>query len=175
MTLLDRLELRALTPARLWAELGPDARDLAARAVYRTDADDSSGRAEADAAIAAALRFRPQAVRKLSLDKRAAYLQRIVRNDDSLASTLLLALHLGTRRTMLCAFLDRLGVAHDDGVIRAEGFDAPAPDRLEGAVGELYASFPREDVDVYMATLLAMEPETWEGLPEVLERRARPA
>ena len=172
MTMLDKTKLRELTPARLWAELGPETRELAARTVYGDALDDDTGRMEADMAIAATLRFRPVAVRKLPLDKRVGYLLRAVRADDSLASTLLLALHLGQRRAMLAAFLDQLGIEHEDGVIQVDDFETPTTEQVKAAVEAVYEGFPTDEAEVYFATLIAMEPEAWEGLIEVLERRA---
>ena len=40
-----------------------------------------------------------------------------MRPDDSLATSLLLALHLGRRQPLLSAFLDRMGIPHDEGMI----------------------------------------------------------
>ena len=171
MTMLDRQTLRELTPARLWAELDHETRQLAVRTIYSDALDDDTSRLEADTAIAATLRFRPVAVRKLPLDKRVGYLLRAVRADDSLASTLLLALHLGQRRPMLRAFLDRLGIENEDGVIQADEFEAPEAEDLSAAVEAIYEAFPETEADVYFATLIAMEPESWEGLIEVLDSR----
>ena len=120
MTMLDKTKLRELTPARLWADLDPETREAAARTIYSDALDDDTSRLEADTAIATTLRFRPVAVRKLPTDKRVGYLLRAVRVDDSLASTLLLALHLGRRRAMLGTFLDQLGIEHET-VDRAVG------------------------------------------------------
>jgi len=171
MTILEKLPLRELTPARLWTELDPETRELAARTVYSDALDDDTSRLEADTAIATALRFRPVAVRKLPFEKRVGYLLRAVRVDDSLASTLLLALHLGRRRPMLATFLDQLGIRHEEGVIQDDEFEPPAEEKLAAAVRAVYASFPETEADVYFATLIAMEPEAWDGLIEVLERR----
>jgi len=189
MTMLDKLTLRELTPARLWAELDQETRQLAARTIYSDALDDDTSRLEADTAIATTLRFRPAsrleadtaiattlrfrpvAVRKLPLDKRVGYLLRAVRADDSLASTMLLALHLGRRRPMLQAFLDRVGIEHEGGVIQVDEFEVPDAEVLSAAVEAIYEAFPETDAEVYFATLIAMEPEVWEGLIEVLESR----
>ena len=66
--LLDNLALDRLTPSRLWAEMDPQTRRQAASCLYRSDWDDAAGRIEADAAIASAMRFRAEAVRRLPLD-----------------------------------------------------------------------------------------------------------
>ena len=71
---------------------------------------------QADQAIATALKFRPAGVRKLSVDTRIDYLVRRDRPDDALASSLLMALHLGCRQALLRGFLDELsGVDHSSG------------------------------------------------------------
>jgi len=48
--------------------------------------------------------------------------------------------------------------------------EPPAPDRLADAVVALRAEFPAPDVELYLMSLLAMEPDTWGGLAEVLGR-----
>jgi hypothetical protein len=171
MTMFDKTKLRELTPARLWAGLDPETRELAARTVYSDAMDGDTSRMEADTAIATTLRFRPVAVRKLPTDKRVGYLLRAVRVDDSLASTLLLALHLGRRRAMLGAFLDRLGIEHEDGVIQVDEFETPKAEQFTAAVDAVYEEFPADEAEVYFATLIALEPEAWEGLISVLEAR----
>ena len=93
MDLLQSLPPDKWTAERLWAELDADTRRLAARALYERGWDDEASRAEADQAIAAALRARPLAVRRLPVGKRADYLVRVVRPDHSLATALLMACH----------------------------------------------------------------------------------
>jgi len=174
MTLPTDLTLDGLTPSRLWAALDDETRDLAAQSLYRGDWDDPAGRQEADAAIATAIRFRPMAVRKLPVDKRVGYLRKTVRPDDALASSLLLALHLDRRSALLESFLDRLGIPQEGGMIDADhDFEPPPADALRDAVAHLRAEFAPEQVEVYLASLVAMEPEVWGGLVEVLtEERA---
>ena len=48
MSLLARLDLRELTPSRLWGALDPETRRLAAETIY--EVDDESARLEADMA-----------------------------------------------------------------------------------------------------------------------------
>jgi hypothetical protein len=163
------LPLKGLSPAGLWSRLDDATRRDAAHSLYRGEWDDPAGRHEADAAIAAAVRFRPVAVRKLPLEKRIGYLLRAVRPDDSLATSLLLALHLGLRRPLLESFLDRLGIPQESGMIDPDhDVEPPARERLREAVAGLREEFPAPQVDLYLASLLAMEPETWGGLAELL-------
>jgi hypothetical protein len=165
MSLFERIPLDRLSPRRLWSALDPDTRLAAARSLYAHDWGQSPTRREADLTIATAMRFRDTMVRQLPVDKRAAYLAKIGSPTDNLASSLLLALHLEQRRPILGAFLDALGVPHKDGLI-AEDHELKAPDAktLKAAVTKIGASFDAAEVDLYLATLLALDPETWGGL-----------
>jgi hypothetical protein len=166
------LDFRHLSPARLWRSLEADERALSARAFFAHAWGDPAARREGELAIARALRFREDAVRRLPLDRRAAYLAKAVQPPDSLAGSMLLALHLEERRDMLAAFLDALGIPHERGMI-AEDHDLrpPGVDALRRATEALDARFPTRDVDVYLAALLALDASTWEGLADVLESR----
>src|SRR5262245_31512288 len=115
--LASRIDLSQCAPAQLWATLDPEVRLAAARALYTHDWGESPTRREADFSIMQGMRFRESAVRQLSIDKRAHYLARSIRPTDSLAGSMLLALHLEHRRSMLGAFLDALEIPHADGLI----------------------------------------------------------
>jgi hypothetical protein len=155
----------------LWMGLDRGARALAARCLYAHDWGDTAPRREADLAIARGLRYRETAVKQLPIEKRVDYLARLTRPDESLVTSLLLALHLEARAPMLGAFLDGLGLPHQGGLID-ESFDLqPVPaGKLEPAVADLYERFPRSEVDLYLACLKALDPETWAGLPDVEPR-----
>ena len=166
---LPELPLEQLTPSSLWSALDPEIRELAAKAMY----DDRDTRREADVAVAAALRFRDAAVRKLPLEQRVGYLLRAVRPDDALASSLRLALHLGHRRPLLSAFLDRLGIPQADGLIDpSHDLETFSAEDLAEPVAHLFANFPELDVELYLACLLAMDPDAWAGLVEIIRKRA---
>lgn len=174
MPLPQDLPLDGLSPAKLWSALDETTRREAAHSLYRGSWDDPAGRHEADSAIAAALRFRPVAVRKLPLERRIDYLLRVVRPDDTLATSLLTALHLDRRRPLLQFFLDRLGIPQEDGMIDPDhDLEPPAPDRLADAVAGLRAEHPGPEADLYLISLLVLDPETWGGLADVL--RGKPA
>jgi hypothetical protein len=169
MALFEKIAIDDLTPSRLWAELDPDTRRLAASAIYDNPWDDASMPAEANAAICAALRFRPIAVRKLPVTKRVEYLARAVRPDDALASSLLRSLHLAHRRELLAAFLDAVGVPQENGVIDGDTeIELPETERLAQAIAGLRGRFPAEEIELYIACLLAMDPEPWARLADVV-------
>jgi hypothetical protein len=167
MQILRTVPLDRLTPSRVWSELDQEARTLAARSLYAPQ-EEPDNREEANRAISSALRFRVQAVRKLPIGKRVDYLSRILRLDDSLASSLLTKLHLNHRTEMLEAFLDELEIPQNDGIID-EGVELEPidPEKLIAAAESLRARFPADEIEIYLATLVAMDPEIWRGLTEV--------
>ncbi len=167
MVPLHDLSWDNLTPATLWTQVDLQTRRLAARSVYSPEWDDAASRAEANEAIASALRFRKAAVGRLPLEKRIDYLARAVHPDDSLAGTLLRALHLTLRKKMLADFLGALEIPQKHGVIEADGpIDPPNAAKLRAAVTRLFESYPAADVKLYLATLLAMDPDVWGDLAE---------
>jgi hypothetical protein len=171
MTFLRNLNFDRPAAARLWPALDPETRSLAAQALY--DGGDPAQRSEADAAIAERMNFRMVSVRKLPMAKRVEYLARAVLPDESLATDLLLALHLEGRRDMLAAFLDALEIPNDRGTIDEDhDMRPPEPDALRGAVQTLFESFPEKDVELYLACLWAMDNGNWGGLTDILRERA---
>jgi hypothetical protein len=169
MTLASRIDLTQCGPSQLWATLDPTLRLAAARSLYAHDWGDQPTRREADFAIMQGMRFRESAVRQLPLDKRAQYVARSIRPTDSLAGSMLLALHLEERRSMLSAFLDALEIPHTDGLIAEDHeLKAPTAAALAKAAKALSAQFPAPDVELYLATLYVLDRQTWAGLRELL-------
>jgi hypothetical protein len=62
------------------------------------------------------------------------------------------------------AFLEALGIGHDNGLITDEQVTAPGRDQLAAALDTVRAAFPVEDVDLYVKTLAALDGETWRNL-----------
>jgi hypothetical protein len=174
MSLLERVSLDRLTPLRLWEALDGETRLAAARALYRRDWGEPSTRREADLSIAAAMRFRDAAVRQLPVDRRAQYLAKVRIPTDSLASSLLMALHLEERAALLGAFLDALGIPHRGGLIDEDHeVDPPTDEAIARAAAGLFAGFPSGEVETYLASLVAMDAETWAGAARALESRKK--
>ena len=171
MSLLESVALDQVTPSQLWTSLDVQTQRLAATSLYAARGVAASGRAEADASIARAIRFRPTAVRRLPVERRIGYLLKAVRPDDSLACSLLLALHIEQRGPILEMFLTRLGIAHENGLID-EGYDLRPPDpaTLSAAVGELFEKFPHNEVELYLTSLVAIDRGTWGELVRTLQR-----
>ena len=169
MTLAERLDLTRCTPAQLWTALDPETKLAAARSLYAHDWGNAPTRREADAAIMIGMRFREAAVRQLPVDKRASYLARSIRPSDALAGSLVQAHHLEQRRPMLAAFLDALGIPHENGLIaESHTLETPAAAALRKAADALRTRFPAHEVEEYLACLYVLDRETWDGLAAIL-------
>jgi hypothetical protein len=138
-------------------------RTSAARAFW-ADEQAALEQAEAVALISRQIKFRPKSVISLPLDKKARHLAGLVQVSDLLAARLMIAYHLEHQRPMMGAFLDLLGIAHEDGLIKDEEPKKPEDATLDKAVTELSAKYAKDDVARYFWALLWQDPETWGGL-----------
>lgn len=152
-----------MRPARMWRLMDPEVRASAAAAFWR-DEEAALEQAEAVALIAQQIKFRPKSVLSLPVERKARHLAGLAQVSDLLAARLLVAYHLAHQRPMMAAFLDALGIEHDEGLIKAEEPAAPEPAALDEAVALLATTYPRADVARYFWTLLWQDPETWAGL-----------
>jgi len=152
-----------MRPARLWRLMPLEPRASAAAAFWR-DEQAALEQAEAVALIARQIKFRPKSVLALPVEKKAKHLATMAQVSDVLAARLLVAYHLEHQRPMMGAFLDALGIAHEDGLIKDESPKAPDAETLDRGVAALAAAYPKADVARYFWTLLWQDPETWGGL-----------
>jgi len=158
------------TPARLWRDLPPEKRLAAADAFWRDERSQEihGPRVEAIVIIAKRLNFRGKSVQALPLEKRAKYLAQITDLSESIATHALIAYHFAAQRPLMGAFLDAVGIPHEDGLISAEEVEAPDRAKLEAATEKVRAAFPAEDVEIYLRTLLILDGETWRALETLL-------
>lgn len=152
-----------IRPARLWRLMPPDLRTSAATAFWSDD-QAALEQAEAVALIARQIKFRPKSVLSLPVDKKAKHLAGLAQVSDLLAARLLISYHLEHERPMMGAFLDALGIAHEDGLIKDEDPKKPDDATLDKGVKELSAKFPKPNVARYFWALLWQDPDTWAGL-----------
>ena len=141
----------------------------AARALWN-DADARAEQVQAAGVIAQQLKFRPKTVAGLDNDKKARYLTNVVNVPDELAAKLLVAYHFAEQKPMMSAFLDAIGIEHEDGLIK-EDAGVPDPARMAGAAAAIARTYPTEDVAVYLNTLLWQDAETWGALGDLPESR----
>jgi hypothetical protein len=152
-------------PTRVWKRLSAERR-LAVAEPFWDDEQSTEQQAEAIAAIALHMKFRTKSVLALPTAKRVKYLSTLPTISDAIVARAMVAYHLERQRPMMSAFLDSLGVAHENGLIAEETLPKQEDAKLHTAAAELASKFPEEDVSLYFATLVAQDPETWGGLAE---------
>jgi len=156
-------EVAPLGPARLWRDLTIDQR-LALSAALWADQESVPQQVEAVQLIARQLRFRPQSVLAQPVEKRIRQLANLHTVSEGVANRALVVYHLSSQRPMLEAFLSRLGISHEHGMIADTLVTAPDPAALRDAAQALAVEFPADSVRLYLRTLAGQDPETWSAL-----------
>jgi hypothetical protein len=152
-----------MDPLDVWKQMSEERRNQAARAFFE---DPSLGefQAAAHAFIAKLKNFRPQFVKRLPLAKRAAYIASLPISAE-MASQLVVSWHFAHQRPLMSAFLTALNVPNDNGLIKDDAdLQAPSTSSLDAAVETISQTYPREDVNLYLSTLISQNPELWGGL-----------
>ena len=163
-----------LTLARVWREMTAEQRTAAARAFWLDD-ESLAQQAEAVTHLARHLRFRPQSVLGMAVDRKARQLAILPKPSDAVIGRALVAYHLEHQRSMLASFLDDLGIAHEDGLIVDAPVQPPSPERMSQAAAALAAAYPIDDVRLYLRTLAVQDPDTWGALEAVSRSLVSPA
>jgi len=156
-----------LTPSRLWKQMTLEQRTRVARAFWE-DPEATDDQVQAAFLIAQQKKFRPKTVIGLDVERKAKHLATLGSLPDAVAARALIVYHLAEQRPMMGAFLDALGIAHENGLIQEDDVK-PAAEKIAPAAALLAQQFPRDDVRVYLNTLLSQDPETWGGLAGVAE------
>ena len=164
---MDR-DLSNFRPSKLWRKI-PLERRVDAAGLFWEDEHSADQQVEAVSAIATQMKFRPKSVIALAPEKRAKYLAQLPSISDTIAARVLVNYHLERQRPMMAAFLDLLGIQHENGLISDETVAKPDPDKVQNAAKELSTKFPPEDVSLYLSTLVSQDPETWEALIDVAQ------
>jgi hypothetical protein len=115
--------------------------------------------------------MRPQAARSLPDEEKSRVLASVLEPGEGVAATLIVALHVGERRPLLAAFLDALGLPHEDGILKEEADDAPPLTEVAARCGvaALASVFPRPQVLGYLNALWLQDPERWGALERAPE------
>ena len=156
-------DLSEFRPSRLWKKMSADRR-LTAAELFWTDEESTEQQVEAVAALAAHMKFRTKSVVSLPLEKKSKYLATLPSVSDTVAARALVSYHLERQRPMMGAFLDSLGIAHENGLISEENVTRPDEAKLKAAAAELAGKFPSDDVLLYFGTLVSQDPDTWGAL-----------
>lgn len=138
----------------------------AAAQAFWNDPESMAEQAEVLVAIARRINFRVKSVQQLPIERKAKHLTTMATLSEPVAARMLVTYHLVCQRPMMSAFLDALGISHENGLIADENMQAPDAARLDAAVKTLQATYPPEDVQLYLSTLRLQDPETWGGLDE---------
>lgn len=160
-----------LSAGRIWRRLSREDRQAAARRFVSEPASEAMGLA--DAAVIKVLHVRPQAVRTVPPERKAAALASVSEMSELLAASLLVALHLGERRALLAAFLDATGLPHDNGLLAEDASSQPVP--LEAArrgAQAVLAAFPEDQVRTYLNTLWLQDHDRWAALEQAVASEA---
>jgi hypothetical protein len=156
----------AFRPSKIWRRMSAERRTQAAE-LFWDDEQSAEQQVEACATIATHMKFRAKSVLSLPPDRKARYLVTLPNVSDAVAARALVNYHLGLQRPMMGEFLDALGVAHEEGLIKEETVVKPASDKLRAAAEQIAGKYPAEDVSLYFSTLVSQDPETWGELAEL--------
>jgi hypothetical protein len=159
-------DLNEFRPSRLWKRM-PVEKRIAAAELFWDDEQSTEQQLEAVGALATHMKFRTKSVLGLAPERRAKYLATLPNVSDAIAARALVNYHLATQRPMMSAFLDRVGIAHEEGLITEENVAKPDPEKLKAAAADMATQFPPADVAIYLSTLVSQDPETWGDLIEV--------
>ena len=138
----------------------------AAYALWR-DEEATSDQLQAALLIAQQRKFRPKTVIGLDEDRKARHLASLTTLPEALAARMLVVYHLAEQRPMMGAFLDAIGIAHDNGVIRDDAV-TPDPTKITAAAAAIATDYPAHDVSLYLSTLLWQDPVSWGALRGVI-------
>ena len=155
-------------PSQLWKQLSTERKRQAADAFW-LDESAANEQAEAIGLIAQRIKFRLKSVITMPVEKKSHYVLAMPAVSEMLAARLLVAYHLAHQRPMMGAFLDAVGIKHEEGIIAEEDVAPPSTDALKKAAKTLAASYPAEDVSLYLSTLVWQDPDTWGALAEFPE------
>jgi hypothetical protein len=157
-------------PAVLWKQMTDAQRQAAAHAFW-TDPQSQMEHLEIDALMARRLNFRLKSVQTMAVDRKVKHLMAMGNVSDGVAGRLLVTYHLASQRPMMGAFLDALGIAHENGLIAEDATPQPDAEKLKAAAATLREKYPIEDVNLYFSTLVLQDADTWGGLLEELKVR----
>ncbi len=157
-------DLWQTTSNRLWKTLSPEDKNLAAAELVKDQSPLIRG--SVTAVVADARKMRPIAARKLPPEAQARIVATVRDPGEVLASSLLVALHLGPRKPMLIAFLDALALPHEDGILKDEATEPISLDDLKKGCAALGSESPSA-IRIYLNTLWLQDAARWANARDV--------
>src|SRR4029434_7829639 len=105
----------------------------------------------------------------MPVEKKTQYLLSMPAVSEMLAARMLVAYHLQHQRAMMAAFLDALGIKHEERIIAEEEVQTPHADALKHAARTIASSYPADDVSLYLSTLVWQDSDTRGALADLPE------
>jgi hypothetical protein len=130
-----------------------------------------------DAQVAASLKFRPQAIRKLPLETRCKRARALLERGQNAELTYELfgRYLMRNQPKLVTGFLDATGVAHEEGIVNDVNSAVPEESKVGPAIEALERDFSSEDVALYLSLAAEQWPQV-DGLAEAWRQRlAAPA
>ena len=163
----------SVTSRKLWKALTVPERQ---QALLATLAADEQGwvKARVQGALVKAKRYRPQTVAAMNAQKLASELAPAPVDDAALMDAALVDLHFGHRRALMGAFLDALGVPHEEGRLPEDTSALGiTPEKLRAAADRIASSHPPDELYVYFLTLVLQDRATWGALGDWMQERTK--
>jgi hypothetical protein len=144
----------------MWKQMPPEKRQAAAAAFWE-DENGLDQQVEVIVTLARKFNFRPKSLQQLPVERRIKMLANMSDVSEAVATRALIGYHLSSERPLMAAFLDAVGIEHDNGLITAEEVPTPAPEKVTAGVTAIKAAFPADAVQLYLNTLLVLDGDTW--------------
>lgn len=115
-------------------------------------------------------KLRPVFIERKPRVERFAWMKEALgrRQNEGVAANLLQIWLVGRHSAMLCDFLDRLGIKHDENGTVEQIPPAPEKSALEAAVNGLLEKYEPPTVAVYLNAFQALDENGWPVLDEVI-------
>ncbi len=122
-------------------------------------------------AASLAMKSRPQYLLRQPMDKRAAAVRRALARVASgpFAEEVLASYFLECRKEVLEAWLDRLGLEHEDGILKEESPECPSDAKLAGHVKKYLGEDDDPDRILLLAAFGAQSAIDWPALDALVE------
>jgi hypothetical protein len=159
-----------MRPYQIFAAMPPER----ARELFAALAEQAPGAwAQTLALAAGALRARPVFLRRLPFERRAEAARRALARvaSDPVAEEMLAAYFLECRKPLLVEWLDRLGLAHEEGALRDEKPAQPAAEALAREVAAFRAAAADGDAgdrELLLRAFAAQSAIDWPELERIL-------
>jgi hypothetical protein len=155
---------------RIWDLLGPERRQAVAEAFWEDPAQKPAHQ-QVEALLGQRLKARPVFIRRLPVEKKAAYLSREMLANQQLWEAAMTAYHFAGHRSMLVDFVEGVGIPHENGHYELpDAAEAPSPETLDKAAQALAEKYRPVDVAVYLGVLVLQDQKFWANLRPIVER-----